>query len=260
MNLEAAVQATITSWSCQTKLILSHLWPYPTWKSKTHYNIRNRWEKSNNDSIWSELTLPSFQRVRCKLFSCKRHFSLWQEIQPPELFWPLAGCISLFLIPSPFPLSPKCMLCCIDLITTKKVSCIVTDCMELLAECCLFSTLHRGQEVYRYTCVVFCEGESMCQKTMQIFIHVRMNTFRWEHSWRRRNVKEGLGVTTVQIPKEHSQSKMCRERKNILLPKLIYFGRKKVSPSQKSYTLSSTIFRCRCGGVSSVCVFTLRNT
>lgn len=67
---------------------------------------------------------------------------------------------------------------------------------------------------------------------MHIFIHVRMNPFRWEHSWRRRSVKEGLGVTTVQIPKEHSQSKMCRERKSILLPKLIYFGRKKVSPSQ----------------------------
>lgn len=58
---------------------------------------------NRDDSMWSEFPFPSFQRMASKPSSCKRHFLLQQEVQPPKLFWPLAGCICLFLIHSPFP-------------------------------------------------------------------------------------------------------------------------------------------------------------
>lgn len=76
-------------------------------------------EKNNHDSTWSELPSPSFQRISSKPFSCKRYFSLQWEVQPPKLFWPLAGHICLFLIHRPF-LPPR-MFRCIYLIATEKL-------------------------------------------------------------------------------------------------------------------------------------------
>lgn len=73
-------------------------------------NNRDR-KKSNHSRAWKEFTLPPFQKISSKPFSCKRHFSLQQEVQFRNYFGRLTSYISLPLICNPFPPPPSALNC-----------------------------------------------------------------------------------------------------------------------------------------------------